>query len=46
MASAILRVLSDPELAARLAAGGRARAPRFSEERMSAEMAGVLRDVL
>ena len=45
-ASAILRVLCDPALAARLAAGGRARAPHFSEERMSAEMAGVLRDVL
>jgi glycosyltransferase involved in cell wall biosynthesis len=46
MASAILRILSDPALAARLAAGGRARAPSFSEERMTAEMAGVLRELL
>jgi glycosyltransferase involved in cell wall biosynthesis len=45
MAAAILRVLGDAALAARLAAGGRRRARHLTEERMAAGLAAVLERV-
>lgn len=46
LARAVARVLGDSSLAAALRSGARARAPMFSEERMTAAYADVLREVL
>jgi glycosyltransferase involved in cell wall biosynthesis len=46
MAAAILRLLEDPQLAARLGAEAGRRAGKFSEERMAAGFASVLSSVL
>jgi len=45
MARAVLRLLSDPGLAARLGAGARARATRFSDTQMAANFAALLDEV-
>ena len=46
LAAAVLRLLEDGELATRLGAEARRRVARFSEERMAARFASVLRSVL
>jgi glycosyltransferase involved in cell wall biosynthesis len=46
LASAVLRILDDPDLAGRLADGGRMRAPQFDERRMAGAFGALLRDVV
>jgi glycosyltransferase involved in cell wall biosynthesis len=46
LAEAICRLLSDTAFAARLAEGGRRRALEFTDERMAAGFAGVLRELV
>lgn len=46
MALAIGRVLSEPELASRLAEGGSRRAYEFTDVRMAASFAGLLRELV
>ncbi|MEO5678069.1 MAG: glycosyltransferase family 4 protein [Acidimicrobiales bacterium] len=46
MAAAIARLLDDRALRSRIGAAGRARSDRFGDQRMAAEMAALLHDVM